>query len=79
MSNKMYDVLKIISLICIPLASFVASLADIWGIPYGNQIVATITACGVLCGGIVVVAKKIYDKEMNDIENLEEKKEENNG
>jgi len=63
MSNKAYDILKLISLIIAPIATFTAALSQIWNIPYGAQITATIAAADVLMGAIVTIAKKIYDKE----------------
>jgi hypothetical protein len=32
----------------------------IWGIPYGEQIVATLTALDTLIGAVVVIANKQY-------------------
>ena len=45
MNNKLYDVLKYIALIVLPaLATLYFALSSIWGLPYGEQIVGTITA-----------------------------------
>ena len=63
MSNKAYDTMKLISLIIAPIATFTAALSQIWNIPYGAQITATIAAADVLMGAIVTIAKKSYDKE----------------
>lgn len=60
MSNKTYDTLKVVALILTPILAFAASLVNIWGIPYGEQIVATFTALDTLIGAIVVVANKSY-------------------
>lgn len=60
MSNKTYDTLKVVALILTPILAFAASLVNIWGIPYGEQIVATLTAIDTLIGAIVVVANKAY-------------------
>ena len=62
MSNKTYDTLKFIALLIAPLVTFAASLVDIWGIPHGTQIVATLAAIDVLVGAVVAIAKAIYDK-----------------
>ena len=61
-SNNTYDTIKIIALIIAPIATFVAALVDIWGIPYGSQIVATISALDVFVGALVVILKTLYDK-----------------
>ena len=60
MTNKQYDTLKSIALILTPVLAFLASLVNIWGIPYGEQIVATLTAIDTLVGAVVVVTNKAY-------------------
>lgn len=60
MSNKTYDTMKLIALILAPVLAFIASLVNIWGIQYGEQIVATLTAIDTLIGAIVVAANKMY-------------------
>lgn len=65
MSNKMYDTIKTIALIVVPLFAFVSSVVDIWGIPCAERITATLTAIDTLIGGLVIVAKTLYEKEMD--------------
>lgn len=60
MSNKVYDRLKVTALILTPVLAFLASLVNIWGIPYGEQLTATLTAIDTLIGAVVVVASKAY-------------------
>lgn len=59
MSNKTYDVLKVVALIILPLAALITSLSDIWGIPYGQQISQTLIAIDVFLGAIL---KRSSDK-----------------
>ena len=66
MSNKAYDILKMISLLIAPIVVFITALVQIWGIPYGAQIVATLGAIDVLFGAIVVIAKKKHDGKMEE-------------
>ena len=68
MSNKAYDTLKLVALILAPVLAFAASLVNIWGIPHGEQIVATLTALDTLIGAIVVAASKMYhgDKQLEE-------------
>lgn len=68
MSNKTYDILKWISLITVPVITFLTALVNIWGIPYGSQIVATLAAIDVLIGAIVAIAKNVYDRKQKNIE-----------
>ena len=60
MSNKEYDTLKMIALILTPFLAFLASLTNIWHVPYAEQIVATLTALDTLIGAVVVIANKQY-------------------
>ncbi len=61
MSNKIYDVLKTICTIVLPaLATLYASLSSIWGLPYTEQIVATITAIDLFIGAIIGISSAHY-------------------
>ena len=64
MNNKIYDVLKFVSLICVDaLAAFVLNFGETWGIAHTNEIAATITEIGVLVGAIVATASSVYHKQ----------------
>lgn len=55
MNNKMYDVLKNIALVVLPaLATLWLTIAKIWGLPYGEEIAATITAIDVFLGALLM-------------------------
>lgn len=63
MSNRMYDILKNIALIVLPaLATLVIAVFEIWGLPYGAQIGATITAIATFLGAILKVSSIRYNK-----------------
>jgi len=62
MSNSTYDVLKWIGLIAVPVITFLTAIVNIWNIPYGDQIIATLAAIDVLIGAIVTIAKVQYSK-----------------
>ena len=64
MSNKVYDRLKVTALILTPVLAFLASLVNIWGLPYGEQIVATLTAIDTLIGAIVVASNNAYNNKL---------------
>lgn len=67
MSDKMYDVLKWIAQILLPAAgALYFALANIWGLPYGEQIVGTITAIDAFLGVILGISSKSY---YNDLSN----------
>lgn len=63
MSNEMYDKLKFIAQIILPaLGTLYFALASIWGLPYGEQIVGTITAVDAFLGGCLGISTKQYEK-----------------
>ena len=65
MGNKTYDTLKFIALAVTPVFTFICAIISIWGIPYAQQITATLAALETLIGALVVIAKKIYDNRLN--------------
>ena len=63
MSNKMYDVLKWIAMVCLPaIATLYFALAGIWGFPYGEEIVGTITAVDTFLGVLLGISSAQYNK-----------------
>lgn len=64
LNNKLYDVLKYIALIVLPaLATLYFALSSIWGLPYGEQIVGTITAIDCFLGALLGISTGIYNKD----------------
>lgn len=63
MSNKLYDVLKWIAMVLLPaIATLYFALAGIWGFPYGDQIVGTITAIDTFLGVCLGISSAQYNK-----------------
>ena len=63
MSNKTYDVLKWIAQILLPAsATLYFALASIWGFPYGEQVVGTITAIDAFLGVLLGISTINYLK-----------------
>ena len=61
MTNKTYDILKWIALILLPaLATFYAAIATVWGLPYTEQVVGTITAVDTLLGTLLKISSDNY-------------------
>jgi hypothetical protein len=57
----MYDVLKWIAQLFLPAAATLYfALANIWGLPYGEEIVGTITAVDAFLGVILGISSKVY-------------------
>ncbi len=64
MSNKLYDVLKFIAQIVLPATgTLYFALAGIWGFPYGEQVVGTITAIDTFLGALLGLSSLSYKKE----------------
>lgn len=63
--DKVYDILKWVCLIVLPAcATLYSVMSGIWGFPYGEQIVGTITAVGTFLGTLIgVSAKTISDEQ----------------
>ncbi len=65
MNNKVYDVLKWIAQIVLPaLGALYFALAQIWGLPYGEEIVGTITAIDCFLGAILGISNVQYKKKI---------------
>ena len=63
MTDKTYDILKSIAQIWLPAAgTLYFSLAGIWGFPYAEQIVGTITAIDTFLGVILGISTAQYKK-----------------
>lgn len=63
MSNKIYDVLKFVAQILLPaVATLYFALAEVWGLPYGSEVVATITAVDAFLGAVLQISTNKYNK-----------------
>lgn len=63
MNNNVYDVLKWVALIAMPaLAILYGTLAEIWGLPFGEQIPETITAVDLFLGVVLGISNATYKK-----------------
>ena len=64
-SNKTYDVVKWIAQYLLPaLGTLYAALAGLWGLPYGEQIVGTISAVDVFLGVLLGISSSNYKKQV---------------
>lgn len=63
MSNKTYDILNWIAMYLLPAAgTLYFALAGIWDLPYGEQVVGTITAVDTFLGVILGISTSQYNK-----------------
>ena len=64
MNNNTYDILKWIAQYLLPaLGTLYFTLAGIWGLPYGEQIVGTVTAADTFLGLLLGISSSQYRKE----------------
>ncbi len=63
MKNETYDILKYVAQILIPaIATLYFSVSQIWGLPYGEQIVGTLTAVDAFLGVCLGISSDNYHK-----------------
>lgn len=63
LSNKWYDILKWIAQYFLPaLGTLYFALAGIWGFPYGEEVVGTITAVDTFLGVLLGISTVQYKK-----------------
>ena len=63
-SNEVYDILKYVSMVVLPgIATLYLTLSNIWGLPYGTEIAATITAIDTLLGALLGISSQKYKEQ----------------
>lgn len=63
MNDKVYNVLKWFAMYLLPASgTLYFALAGIWGLPYGEQIVGTITAFDTFLGVLLGISTAQYNK-----------------
>ena len=70
LSNSNYDWLKWVAQIFLPaFGTLYFALAQIWGLPYAEQVVGTITAIDAFLGAILGISTHFYNKDGDTLEN----------
>lgn len=63
LNNKVYDILKwAVTLVLPATATLYFAMSNIWGLPYGEEIVGTITAITAFLGAIMGISSHNYNK-----------------
>lgn len=66
-SNKVYDILKFIAQYILPaIGTLYFTLASVWNLPYGEEIVGTVTAIDTALGVFLGVSTSQYKKTLAD-------------
>lgn len=69
MNNKLYDILKWLSLVALDAIGIgYKGLASIWGLPYGEEILATCSVISILIGALIGVSSAAYYAQREEVE-----------
>lgn len=64
LSNKVYDVLKWLALVAFDAVGyFYQEIADVWALPYGDEVLKTCVAISILIGALIGVSSAKYKKD----------------
>lgn len=75
LNDKVYDIIKYIAQYVLPaIGTLYFALAGIWGLPYREEIVGTITAIDTFLGAILGISTYSYNKNQKNIEENKEVK-----
>lgn len=67
LNDKTYDLLKWVAQLLLPaMGTLYFALSNIWGFPYGEQVVGTITAIDAFLGAILGISTSQYKKAGGD-------------
>lgn len=61
-SNKAYDIIKLVALIGAPVIVFLSAMCNIWAVPHAAELTATLAAIDTLIGAVVAALKADYDR-----------------
>lgn len=65
MTNSTYDILKRLCTIILPaLGTLYFTLSQLWGLPYGEQVVGTLAAVSTFIGVCIGISTAAYNKEV---------------
>lgn len=67
-SNKAYDILKQVAVIVLPaMGTLYFALCQIWGLPYGEEIIGTVAAVDTFLGALIGISAKNYNQSGSDV------------
>ena len=64
--NKVYDVLRMFTIIIPAVGTFYFALAEIWNLPYGEQVTATCAAATALLAALLKISSVKYAKSLEE-------------
>lgn len=67
-NKKTYDILKWVAQFLLPaIGTLYFALANIWNLPYGEQVVGTITAVDAFLGVLLGISSNAYYKDLKNL------------
>ena len=66
MTNKQYDLIRLMGEIAVPVIAFITAICTIWNVSRCAEITATLTALDTLIGAIVMILRKNYNKRQTE-------------
>ena len=66
LSNKLYDILKWVSLLTVPTVTLILSVSDAVGFSAGSTVAAIVSALGVFAGAVIKISTDNYNKDGGD-------------
>lgn len=67
LSNKTYDIFKWVALVALDATGvFYDTIANIWGLPFGSEILKTCAALSLLIGALIGISSVNYSKKNED-------------
>ena len=74
LDERVYKILKYVAQIALPaIGTLYFALAGIWGFPYGEEIVGTITAVDTFLGVLLGISTATYNKKISSNSETESK------
>lgn len=74
LDERVYKILKYVAQIALPaVGTLYFALAGIWGFPYGEEIVGTITAVDTFLGVLLGISTATYNKKISSNSETESK------
>lgn len=68
LNDNVYNVMKWVALIALPaIATLYSSVATIWGLPFVEEVPATVTAVDLFLGALLGLSSLSYDKETDNV------------
>lgn len=65
LSNNLYDFLKWVSLLAVPMVTLITSISETLGYAGGAQLAAVVSALGIFAGAVIKISSDNYYKQNN--------------